>query len=291
MEGINNLQFSEDTPITFVRTRHKYDSYTDFFRLVELAEFPTIYVDEVDVSQHGVFIVAPMNGEWRPHIDNQEGRIRNAHLVLWNLERPSGSSGSIGYYGEANRDLIYNRHVDEVWVSDRRLADETTLRYVTLGSHKDLGAVGSIEEKHYSLVHMSYVVPRRETILKEFVDKRMAPNAWPPQRHNILKKSKFAVNIHQDQHPFQEPLRFALFAAYGLPIISETILDSFPYSEETMVFSIYDHMVTNIKNILGDEDYNHYYQMGIKARELMTETYEFGKMVKEAIYNSVDKWR
>ncbi len=37
--------------ITFVKTRHVYDSYTDFWRLVELSGFPTIYYDELDLRQ------------------------------------------------------------------------------------------------------------------------------------------------------------------------------------------------------------------------------------------------
>lgn len=274
------------TKITFVKTRHNYDSYMDFWRLVELSEFPIIYVDEVDVSKPGVYIVGTMNGEWRPHIDNQKDKVRNAHLVLWNIERPSGSAGAVGKYGQSNRELIYNRHIDEVWVSDRRLADETHLRFVVLGSDEGLGEPGA--DKVYDFCHMSYEVPRRTGIYKHFTN--IGPNAWPPERDDILKKSRFAVNVHQDVHPFQEPLRFALFAAYGLPIISESIYDSFPWSDEYMVYAEYDGLPGKIKQVLKD-DYLHWQAVGQRARALMCHDYQFGKVVRQAVEESVGVWR
>lgn len=274
------------TEITFVKTRHPYDSYMDFYRLVELSGFPTIYVDEVDVTQPGVYITSPMNGEWRPHIDNQKNKVRNAHLILWNIERPSGSAGAVGKYGQSNRELIYNRQIDEVWVSDRRLAEETSLRFVVLGSDEGLGQPGA--DKVFDFCHMSYEVPRRTGIYKNFTN--IGPNAWPPERDDILRKSRFAVNVHQDVHPFQEPLRFALFAAYGLPIISETIYDGYPWSDEYMVYSDYDGLPGKIKEILKN-DYQRWFAMGQKARQLMCHDYQFGKVVREAVEQSVGIWR
>lgn len=274
--------------ITFVRTRHVYESYTDFHKLVELSGFDTIYVDELDVSKLGVYIVSPMQGEWRPHIDNQAGKPRNAHLILWNIERPSGSAGSVGQYAEANRDLIYKRHVDEVWVSDRRMADETQMRFVVLGSDEGLGEPG--EEKKFQFCHMSYEVPRRSNIFKHFSPDVIGPNCWPPERDEVLKKSYFALNIHQDIHPFQEPLRFALFAAYGLPIVTETIYDSYPWSDEFMIFSTYDSIVAKLKTVLND-DYGRWREMGLRARERMTKQFRFKDVVEEAVRESVGRWR
>lgn len=274
--------------ITFVRTRHVYESYRDLWRLIELSGFDTIYVDELDVSKSGVYIVSPMQGEWRPHIDNQKGKPRNAHLILWNIERPSGSAGTVGQYAESNRDLIYKRHVDEVWVSDRRLADETQMRFVILGSDEGLGETSAI--KKYSFCHMSYEVPRRTNIFKHFAPEIIGPNCWPPDRDKVLKESKFALNIHQDRHPFQEPLRFALFAAYGLPIVTETIYDSYPWSDEFMLFAEYDHIVARLKEALAGE-YDQWRDMGLRARERMTKQFRFRDMVIEAVKESVDRWR
>lgn len=276
------------TDITFVRTRHVYDSYTDFWKLVELSGFLTVYVDEVRPSHDGVFIVAPMNGEWRAHFDNWDHEPRNAHLVLWNIERPSGSAGSVGQYAKANRELIYKRYIDEVWVSDRRLADEASLRFVVLGSDEGLGEPG--RKKKWQLCHMSYLTNRRQSIYKHFDKRVVGPNCWPPERDKVLKGSKFALNVHQDQHPFQEPLRFALFAAYGLPIISETIYDSYPWSDEFMVYSGYDGLVGKMRQVLGN-DYERWREMGLKARDRMCKEFRFKDMVEEAVEQSVGSWR
>lgn len=303
------------TDITFARTRHVYDSYTDFWRLVELSGFPTIYVDEIDISQPGIIITLPMNEDYREHINNQhrEDRPVNAHLILWNIERPSGSTGSVGNYAADARYLLcglwsngkttkrrangeevkaYGRFIDEVWVSDRRLADETkhATRFVTLGSHPELGVIDETR-KEFSFCHLSYKVGRRQAIYEHFASDEVGPNCWGQQRHEMLKRCRFALNVHQDNHPFQEPLRFALFAAYGLPIVSETIFDSYPWSDEFMVYSDYDHLVSKMKQILA-EPYEKYREMGLRARDRMCNEFGFRKMVEQAIEQSVGSiWR
>lgn len=276
------------TDIIFVKTRHVYDSYIDFRRLVELSGFEFVYVDEVDVSKDAVYILTVMNGEWRPHIDNQAGKPRNAHLVLWNLERPSGSAGSVGNYARDNRDLIYKRHCDEVWVSDRRLADETQLRFVVMGSDEGLGEPGA--EKEYAFCHLSYEVPRRVNIYKYFPANTVGQNCWGEERDRILKRSMFALNVHQDIHPFQEPLRLALFAAYGLPVITETIFDSYPWSDEFYVMVGYDNLVHRLKQAIT-EDYQPYKTMGLRARERMTKEFRFRDVVLQAVKETVGRWR
>jgi hypothetical protein len=296
------------TDVIFVRTRHNYESYVDFWSLVELSGFPFVYVDQVDISQDAIYIISPMNGEWRAHINNQhrDRKIVNAHLILWNLERPSGSAGSIGHYGSQCRYLqhglwengkkvnqngeeSYGRFLDEIWVSDSRLADETGTRFVILGSHEDLGSPGN--DKSYDLVHMSYETNRRQTIYKKFNQDRIAPNCWGERRDQALKASKFALNIHQDQHPFQEPLRFALFAAYGLPIVSEVCFDGFPWEEErTIIFNPYDGIVGKLHQML-DNDYGRWRDMGLRARDMMTKRYTFEKSVKEAVKEIARRWR
>lgn len=296
------------TDITFCRPGHNYESYLDFWKLVELSGFPIIPVSELDISKPGFYITAPMNRDWRNHINSEHKKKKrvNAHLILWNIERPGGD-GTVFQYGQQQRYLMYGlwengekvnedgdtahgRFVDEVWVSDQRLADETHLRFVVLGSDEGLGSPGA--DKKYAFCHMSYVIPRREGIYSQFKNSNIsiAPNAWPPERDEILKQTKFAVNIHQDQHPFQEPLRFALFTAYGLPIISEHIFDSRPWSDEYMIYSDYDNMPNKIREVLAD-DYEKYRAMGLRARLRMTQDFQFGKMVREAVEQSMRMWR
>ncbi|MHC4618404.1 MAG: hypothetical protein ACYTEQ_11705 [Planctomycetota bacterium] len=291
------------TEITFVKTRHHYDSYIDFWRLVELSGFPTIYTDEVDVSKPGVFIVSPMNGEWRPHIGAQKDKPRNAHLILWNLERPSGA-GSVGQYAEDCRALLdgykrgdndnwvfadEGRYLDEIWVSDRRLAQETNhaTRFVILGSDEGLGQ--SPEEKIYDFCHISYENNRRQTIFKNFPRETIGPNCWPPERDKVLQQSKFGLALHQDNFPFQEPLRMAIFAAYKLPVICEGLYDAFPWSPEFCVLTGYNQMVQTIKAAIV-ADYAPYQAMANRAWQLMCKKHRFRDMVIQAVEQSVGVW-
>lgn len=293
--------------IIFVRSTHKYDSYTDFWRLVELSGFPTIYENELDITKDGVYIVAPMNGNflehmvgdiehWRETGEAKGGQValqpvsgmpRLAHIILWNLERPSGS-GSTGQYAKEGFKWMSSRVADEVWVSDPALADETMLRYVVLGSDYGLGETSS--QKKYDLVHMSVAIPRRVQIYKNFGDNQIGPNCWPPERDEVLRSSKFALNVHQDNYPFCEPLRFALFAAYGLPIVSETLRSGYPYGGDILQLPYHD-LVSGLKSCLND-DYGRWSEMGLKLRKKLCEDLQFGRVVRQAIDESVGiGWR
>lgn len=329
------------TEIIFVRTRYIYDSYWDFWKLVELSNFKTCYVDEIDISQDAIYIVTPCNGEWRPHINNEnklvsEGKKNvGAHLILWNLERPEGSAGSVGRYGQQQRflkygvwengkqekindrgetEISYGRFIDEVWVSDQRLAAETShaTRFVVLGSDKGLGEPD--DEKKYRFCYMSYANGRRQSILKHFPSNDRAmdntnpdepwPSFWPwedaenkekysSRRDEVLRQSRFALNVHQDHHPFQEPLRFALFASYGIPLLSESIFDAYPWvSDKTIIFSHYDGLLAKL-NQMSANDYGKWRDMGLRAREMICGEFQFGKMVRQAVEESVglQKWR
>jgi hypothetical protein len=293
--------------ITFVRSTHKYDSYTDFWRLVELSGFPTIYENELDIGAEGVFIVAPMNGNYQEHmvgdIENWKktgeatggqiahrrlsGLPRLAHIIVWNLERPSGS-GSTGEYANAGFKWMTSRIADEIWVSDPALADETMLRYVPLGSDYGLGEPS--DEKQYDFVHMSLPNPRRIQIYKHFGETQIGPNCWPPQRDEVLKASRFALNVHQDNYPFCEPLRIALFAAYGLPIISETLRSGYPYGGDIHQLAYHD-LVDGLKQSLKD-DYGKWRDMGIRLRDKLCRDFQFGNVVRQAVSESVGAgWR
>jgi len=275
--------------ITFVKTRHHYDSYIDFWRFVELSEFPTIYVDELDVSQNGVFIVAPINGEWRPHIDNQANKKRNAHLIHWNLERPSGSAGSIGQYAADGRELQANRYIDNIWHSDRRLATETGQEFIVLGSDERLAIEGD-NTKRYVFCHLSALTDRRKRIIDQFDQASIGPNSWDNERAAVLRQSKYALNIHQDNHPYMEPLRLALYAAYGLPIISESLIDSYPLVDgEHIITAAYNEIPKRLR-IESGENYGHSLPMGERCKQLLCHDYNFKKMVEKKVSESVG-WR
>jgi hypothetical protein len=199
--------------IIFAKPVHHYDSYTDFWRLVELSGFPIISVSDIDITEYQIVITAPMNGDYQEHFvgdlahweetgeitggqlkrQKDSGLPRLSHLIVWNLERPSGS-GSVPEYALRSKSWIDNRFADEVWVSDAALADETMLRYVVLGSDYGLGEVST--EKQYDFTHMSVVIPRRVDIYKHFGESQIGPNCWPwdnPSRDDVLKGSRFAL--------------------------------------------------------------------------------------------------
>lgn len=301
------------TEIIFAKPVHKYDSYTDFWRLVELSGFPTISVSDIDITLDQVIITAPMNGDYKEHFvgnlaewettgeitggqlkyQKESGLPRLAHMIIWNLERPSGN-GSVGNYAMESKSWIDNRFADEVWVSDAALADETMLRYVVLGSDYGLGEPGG--KKKYDFTHMSAAseTPRRPNIYKNFDTRKIGPNCWPwdsnPNRDEVLKQSRFALNVHKDDWPFCEPLRFALFAAYGLPIISERLKSSFPYGDDIVQHG-YHGLVDGLKGHLND-DYDRWREMGQRLRKKLCEDLQFGKMVRRAVDERVGiGWR
>ena len=251
---------------------------------MELSGFETCYVDEVDISKPRVVITSPMNGEWEPHINNQIGKPRNAHLIHWCLERPSGAGGVFNY-GKSNRAKIYDRTLDDVWVSDRAMASETMLRFVICGSDYGLGEPSP--QKKYDFCHMSYETDRRRRVYNYFDQNTIGPNKWPWEgRDEVLKHSRFALNIHQDSYPFQEPLRWALFAAYGLPMLTELVKDAYPWHEDVCIFHPYDGIQGRLREMLGN-DYQRWWDMGQQARDRMCGEFNFRKMVLAGVKESL----
>lgn len=294
------------TDIIFCKPVHHYDSYTDFWSLVELSNFSVIRADQIDLTLQKVYITTPMNGDYMEYmvgdferwkvtgeitggeITRQKGLglRRLAHIILWNLERPSGSAGSIGRYCTDNWKLLHGRLVDEIWVSDSTLANESMLRYVVLGSDYGLGELS--EDKKYDFTHQSVAIPRRGNVYKHFGTEQVGQNCWPPERNEVLKQSKFALNVHQDTYPYCEPLRMALFAAYGLPIISETLAHGHIYTD--IGTHNYAGLIDGLKQALMD-DYNVWKEKGLKLRDKLCDEFQFGKVVREAVKEGIGEWR
>lgn len=267
--------------ITFVKTRWHYDSYTDFWSLVELSGFATIYVDEVDLESDNVYIVTPMNGEWRPHIDFRRTQNKKAQLIMWNLERPGSSS--VQEYANGNHELIDRGYVDRVFVSDRTLAKDTGLEYVIVGGHEKLGSPGAFEDKKYDVIHLSCYSLRRSWLfdapdrLRKMLANSVsvANNGWGDERHKNLQASKYMLCTHQDNYNYIAPQRFMLAAMYGLMLIVEPC-DPFPYNDYTI--PIID-MHKRVK--LYDDGYD--YQNGIRLRDFILGAYQFESCVRSVV--------
>ena len=210
----------------FALTRHSYDSYTDYRRLVDLSGFETCFVDQMDLQDSSaVYIVSPVNGEFRHHLE-AHGKDRRARLVWWNLERPDPPAPSPPL--SASLDGLAPL-VDAIWVSDRHYATmDPRLRFVVLGSHPGLGAPPALPLR-YDFTHQSYVWGRRSAPIDAARRRwKEGGNAWGDARDAVLRSTRVLLNIHQTPAPIGEPLRFALAAAYHLPLVTETLADGFP---------------------------------------------------------------
>ena len=250
--------------IVFVRTRHDYPSYTDYWRLVELAGFPVTYSDEMQrnlmwTNPDATFIVSPVNGEYGP--DHFVDPARRAKVVWWNLERPGCDSSM--KFPIAHED----KRFDETWVSDRFYATlganhEKPYRYVTLGTDMRLRAEDCDPERDlpecyhargmptdgrplqwkdvgttfkYDVIHLSYLSHRRQHVIPNILKATgwtCAPTGWGQDRHQALLESRAMLAVHQDDWPVVEPLRYALAAAYGLPVWGEAATDHYPWVRE-----------------------------------------------------------
>lgn len=207
--------------VYFVKTKTHYDPYRDFFKLAELSGYPVIYTDEMDVEDSSkTYIFTPLNG------DTQNGwQGVKAQIILFDLEWRIGESS----YEWAENLLVIPPGVKRVWASDKWYADKINAEYVPLGSHAGLVGDAVLNGGGYDVALLAYLSGRRTHIAAQLQDKhglKLAPNAWNPERDAMLKSTTAMVHVHQhDKVPTIAPLRFALAAAYKLPLISERVYE------------------------------------------------------------------
>lgn len=232
----------------FARTRHQYDSYQDFWRLVELSGFDTCYVDEIDAASDHTYIYTPNNGETMHGWPDARARI-----IWYQLE----------WETHPNDTGPLPPGVAEKWTMDKWHADQIGAQYVPIGSHAELaGYVGvnvdtgddvytpqnpdGFYPKQFDVAYMAYMgPPRRQNIMNAISRKglRASPNGWGYARHDYLRYSRAMLHVHQHETvPGVAALRVALAAAYSLPYISEQVADQGIFSHTNMLFSDYAHL-------------------------------------------------
>jgi hypothetical protein len=236
------------TDIVFARTRHQYDSYIDFWSLVELSEFSTCFIDEIRIDEAKCFIFTPWNGEVDPHLQAElsSGRDKKATLAWWCLERFDGMP--VPYQDALEQAAAF---VDEMWVSDRWISSfDERLKYVPLGSHPGLG--NPRLDPVYDFTHQSYAWGRRQSMYNTLrgMGLREGPSTWGDERDAVLRRSRLVLNLQQYPDPVTAPLRFALAAAYGLPAVSETIKDPHPL-EGIVSCADYDEIPALVRAVLA----------------------------------------
>lgn len=254
------------TQPVFVRTREIYHSYRDFFKLVEVSGYKTCFVDQMNMHDpNACYIVTYLNDEWR----HATGKARVIH---WNME-----------WFEDTEHHAYKPGITERWTSDKSHADESGMLYVPIGSDYNL-CDGDYVTDHlvYDVALISCMSERRVKIYHDLLRMgvRIAPNYHAHEgRHKILMQSRMVLHIHQTQRKVISPLRMAVAAAYGLPVISEGCDDPGIY-EGCIHFVEYDKMVSEVMDVLIGRNPDVLIQ-GLQKR--LCEEYTFRKCVDTAL--------
>lgn len=223
----------------FVASRASYPSYADFWRLVDLSGFEIGYADEIDLANGDqTYIFCGPDGI--PNCSNAKART-----IFWQLE----------YVGDYTNQPNHQT-VGEIWSSDPEHAAAHNYCYVLLGSHQGLNPDLAWDDKpEYDLTMLAYLTARRQAIKEQLSEWRWAPD-YPghdtAMRHHILKSARLMLHVHQHDAPAATPLRYALAAAYKLPVISERIVNSKPYAK-TITWAAYEQLAAKVKDALNKD--------------------------------------
>lgn len=235
-------------------------SYHDVWQLVRLSGFPIIELGEIDFDSDDTFVFFPANG-------NSAAALRRPHkckLIHWNLERQIGDS---------------IQYADEVWVGDRyyaQMAHHSKVKHVPLGGHKNLGGIPLLP-KMYDYIHLSYAYGVREHNINETAKYgfTIAPNTFDLALRDIyLAHSRWGLSLHQTPEPIIEPPRYVLFACWKLPIVAESVVDSFPY--KTIPWDPAGHRITTL-------DPGYIQDLAEDNYQMMTGKYSFRNCVEKAV--------
>ena len=211
----------------FVKSDDQYDSYFDYWKLVDLSGYPVVSPREVIDNPAHCYIHT-----WFTAVEEDWTHCKARH-ILWCLEWVK------------HDDPQFPKGCD-LWASDPWYAEQIGAKYVLFGSHPDLKPDTYVQSRGlpYHMALMMYVSPRRSPMIHQFKEHKLtiAPNGWGYERHESLSNSRSMVHIHQhDGIPTIAPQRFAIAAAYKLPMITETLADC-DGLEHVLLTSDYAHL-------------------------------------------------
>ncbi len=290
--------------VIFCRPRHKYESYTDYWRLVELSDYPIIYIDEIDPQSDNTYILTPLNGEW------QDGwQDPCAQIILWDLEWHLPNPG-IAEWNES----VWRPGVARVFASDKWYAEKIGAEYVLLGSHPNLVGYwaaslgdGVLEKSwfppegsraftpaqeaerrkgKYDIALMAYLSPRRSPIKSQLeqMGLKIAPNAWGLERDRALTESRAMLHIHQhDDVATVAPQRWALAAAYKLPLITEGVEDSGLFDFSHALSTDYNNLASIAHDFIRRHDPRTLETYGTALHQFLCVEHTFRKCVEAAL--------
>ncbi len=255
--------------VTFVRPRHDYHPYRDLYRLVELSGYDLIHFDEMDINDPSkVYIYSPSNGEIGQGWHGAKSRIIWLQLE-WEHDIAPCPPG-----------------VSEKWTSDKYHADYMGARFVPLGSHPDLNlSPTDSPTKEYDVSFLAAPNGRRYSVWGDITDRGLsiAPNGWDDERHTSLSKSRCMVIVHQwEQFKCIAPLRWALAAAYKLPIISESVWCRDPFTHTHFMTCDFDRLGKFTELHIRDR-YNNLEDYGLALYEKLCHQMTFRKSIEAAL--------
>ena len=258
--------------VFFCETEHHYVPYDDWFKLARLSGYQVIPIADMDVlNPDHVYIVNHFGALGMPGNEHEA----KARIILWQLE-----------WTKVEEKIHFPSNIREIWASDKWFADYYGARYVLLGSHKKLADTppNPNGDKAYDLALMMYRNPYRRarviSALKE-AGVTIAPDGWGSERHTSLLSSRAMLHIHQEEDVRTvAPLRFAIAAAYQLPLITETCTDFYGLDSCVPVFP-YHNLADGVKTLLTDTSILDHW--GAKLYQLMCRNFTFWHSVESML--------
>jgi hypothetical protein len=255
--------------VIFVRPRHDYDPYADLYRLIELSGYELTFFDRMDINDPTkTYIFSPANGEIGQGWQGAKARI--IHLQLeWELEQSQPIPG-----------------VSEKWTADAYHAEKIGARFVPLGSHPDLNLhPADSPAKEYDVAFLAAPNGRRYSVWGDITERGLstAPNGWGEARHSALSKSRAMVIVHQwEQFKCIAPLRWALAAAYKLPVISENVYCRDPFGHSHFMTCDIDRLGKFTELHIRDP-FNNLSDYGLALHEKLCHQMTFRKSIEAAL--------
>lgn len=171
-------------------------------------------MDEMDLQSDNTYIFSTPDTHWMQGWPDAKCRIIY-YCFEWYLDKEKEYS---------------NIPCIETWCTDKWWSDRIGAKYVPMGSHRDLNPrpLDSVDKIYdvctlwagsFNRYHAEDLINRAELT--------RAPNGWGDERHRVLSQSRMMVCVHQNPDAKTvAPQRWALAAAYKLPVISETLADA-----------------------------------------------------------------
>lgn len=267
--------------IIFARPRHEYGSYSDLWRLVELSNFPLIFMDEIDPSSDNCYIFSTPDTHWIDGTYHRGWPGAKARIICLNLE----------WYTDIDYHAIPG--LAETWSADKWFAETYHQRYVPMGGHAGLRPDEPAEDGAvYDVAWLAYESYRRMHARAQLTaySLSIAPNGWGSERHKILSHARCMVHVHQlhtnNDDPIGTPiatvcpLRWVLAAAYSLPMVTETLADCGIFSSSYRLMADMDYLPQFLGAWLEPVNANLLRDFGHALNRLLTVDYTFRKGIE-----------